>query len=164
MAERSIYAYQEAAHRAGLDWALGEGLSLGIFFHLAESRERAIREVTPWYEEHVKMFAPLGFVPGVTPEQVVAAARRGGWAAAGVPTVEHYTRLGAWFAGPPEEFAAYLRSLEERFPGLEYVHASNSMGTPEAVMLEQLAWFAKEVMPAFTRRDAPPHSGSVTNG
>jgi len=32
-----------------------------------------------------------------------------------------------------------------------YVHVSNSMGTPENVMLEQLAWFAKEVQPAFTR-------------
>ena len=31
MAEKSIYAYQEAAQRAGLDYALGEGLSLGIF-------------------------------------------------------------------------------------------------------------------------------------
>ena len=35
------------------------------------------------------MFAPLGFVPGLTPDQIVAVARRGGWAAAGVPTVEH---------------------------------------------------------------------------
>jgi hypothetical protein len=31
MAERSIHAYQEAAERAGLDYKLGEGLSLGIF-------------------------------------------------------------------------------------------------------------------------------------
>ncbi len=152
MAERSIYAYQEAAHRAGLDWQLGEGLSLGIFFHLAESRERAVREITPFYEEHVKMFGPLGFVPGITPEQNAAAARRGGWAAAGVPTVEDYMKVGAWFAGPPEEFAAQLKALEARFPGLEHVHVSSSMGTPKAVMVEQLAWFAKEVMPAFTRR------------
>ena len=47
MAEKSIHAYQEAAQRAGLDYKLGEGLSLGIFYHLAESRERAIREITP---------------------------------------------------------------------------------------------------------------------
>jgi hypothetical protein len=30
---------------------------------------------------------------------------------------------------------------------------SNSMGTPQRVMLEQLAWFAKEVMPHFPARD-----------
>ena len=149
MAERSIHAYKEAAERAGFDHALGQGLSLGIFYHLAESRARAVREITPWYEEHVKMFGPLGFVPGITPAQLEASTRRGGWAAAGVPTVEHYMKAGAWFAGPPEELVAQLRSLEERFPGLQYVHLSNSMGTPRAVLLEQLAWLAKEVMPGF---------------
>jgi hypothetical protein len=116
MAEKSIHAYQEAAQRAGLDYALGEGLSLGIFYHLAESRERAVREITPWYEEHVKMFGPLGFVPGITPAQLEASTRRGGWSAAGVPTVEHYGKVGAWFAGPPEELVAYLKSLEVTSP------------------------------------------------
>jgi alkanesulfonate monooxygenase SsuD/methylene tetrahydromethanopterin reductase-like flavin-dependent oxidoreductase (luciferase family) len=152
MAEKSIHAYQEAAERAGLAYKLGEGLSLGIFFHLAESRERAVREITPWYEEHVKMFGPLGFVPGLTPEQDAAAMGRGGWGAAGVPTVEHYMKVGAWFAGTPEEFVAHLRSLEQKYPGLEYVHVSNSMGTPQSIMLEQLAWFAKEVKPHFANR------------
>jgi hypothetical protein len=47
---------------------------------------------------------------------------------------------------------AHLRSLEQQYPGLEYVHVSNSMGTPQSVMLEQLAWFAKEVKPHFANR------------
>jgi alkanesulfonate monooxygenase SsuD/methylene tetrahydromethanopterin reductase-like flavin-dependent oxidoreductase (luciferase family) len=152
MAEGPIHAYREAAARAGCDLAPGENLCLGIFFHLAESREKAVREITPYYEEHVKMFAPLGFVPGITPAQVEAAARRGGWGAAGVPTVEHYMKTGAWFAGPPEELVAYLKELEARFPGLEHVNMSISMGTPEAVMLEQLGWLAREVMPEFAPR------------
>jgi alkanesulfonate monooxygenase SsuD/methylene tetrahydromethanopterin reductase-like flavin-dependent oxidoreductase (luciferase family) len=150
MAEKSIYAFQESAHRAGKNWTLGEGLSLGIFYHLADSRERAVREITPYYEEHVKMFGPLGFVPGITPAQLAASTRRGGWDAAGVPRVEDYMKVGAWFAGPPDELVAYLRELESRFPGLEYVHLSNSMGTPKPVMVEQLAWLGKEVMPHFT--------------
>ena len=152
MAEKSIHSYHEAAERAGLGWKLGEGLSLGIFYHLAESRERAVRETTPWYEEHVKMFGPLGFVPGISPAQLAASTRRGGWDAAGVPRVEDYMKVGAWFAGPPEELVAHLRSLEEKYPGLEYVHLSNSMGTPKAAMLEQLAWLGKDVMPKFTAR------------
>ncbi len=49
------------------------------------------------------MFAPLGFVPGITPEQVAATQRRGGWAAAGVPTLDHFMKLGAWFAGTPDD-------------------------------------------------------------
>src|SRR5438034_11404597 len=79
MAEKSIFAFRDAAERAGLDYKLGEGLSLGIFYHLADSRERGVREITPWYEEHVKMFGPLGFVPGITPAQLEASTRRGGW-------------------------------------------------------------------------------------
>ena len=98
------------------------------------------------------MFGPLGFVPGLTSEQNAAAMGRDGWGAAGVPTVEHYQKVGAWFAGPPEEFVAHLKSLEHRFTGLEHVHVSNSMGTPQSVMLEQLAWFAKEVKPHFANR------------
>ena len=70
MAEGPVHGYREAAARAGRDLALGQDLCLGIFFHLAETREKAIREITPYYEEHVKMFGPLGFVPGITPAQV----------------------------------------------------------------------------------------------
>jgi alkanesulfonate monooxygenase SsuD/methylene tetrahydromethanopterin reductase-like flavin-dependent oxidoreductase (luciferase family) len=151
MAEGPVHGYREAAARAGRELALGQDLCLGIFSHLAETREKAIREITPYYEEHVKMFGPLGFVPGITPAQVEASSRRGGWGAAGVPTVEHYMKTGAWFAGPPEDLIAYLKDLESRFPGLEHVNVSTSMGTPAAVMREQLAWFAREVMPKFGR-------------
>ncbi|MGH7307852.1 MAG: LLM class flavin-dependent oxidoreductase [Candidatus Rokuibacteriota bacterium] len=149
MAEKPILAYREAAARAGVDLAPGQDLCVGIFFHLAETREKAIREVTPFYEEHVKMFGPLGFVPGITEAQLRASTRRGGWAAAGVPTVEDFARTGAWFCGPPEELVAYLKHLQGKYPGLEYANLSLSMGTPKAVMLEQLTWFAREVMPAF---------------
>jgi alkanesulfonate monooxygenase SsuD/methylene tetrahydromethanopterin reductase-like flavin-dependent oxidoreductase (luciferase family) len=150
MRDGPIHEYREAAARAGRQLALGQDLCLGIFFHLADSRERAIREITPYYEEHVKMFGPLGFVPGITPAQLEASTCRGGWGAAGVPTVEHYTKTGSWFAGTPEELLAFLKDLESRYPGLEHVNMSISMGTPLEVMLEQLAWFGKEVMPKFT--------------
>ena len=53
--------------------------------------------------------------------------------------------------GAAREFVAHLKSVEQKYPGLEYVHVSNSMGTPQSVMLEQLAWLAKEVKSAFTR-------------
>ena len=36
--------------------------------------------------------------------------------------------------------------------GLERVSVSHPMGASESMMLEQLEWFAAEVMPAFTRR------------
>jgi len=96
-----IQGYQEAAARAGQNLKLGENLTLGIHYYVAKTREQALREIKPLYEEHVKMFAPLGFVPGLTPDQVEAVAKRGGWDAAGVPPVEHFINLGSWFAGTP---------------------------------------------------------------
>ena len=149
MAEGPIKGYREAAARAGVKLQLGEDLCLGIFFHLAETREKAIREMTPWFEEHVKMFGPLGFVPGLSPEQVRATAQRGGWSAAGIRTLPDFVKTGAWFCGPPEEFVAFLQGLQDKYPGLEYVNVGSSMGTPKAVMLEQLTAFAREVMPKF---------------
>jgi alkanesulfonate monooxygenase SsuD/methylene tetrahydromethanopterin reductase-like flavin-dependent oxidoreductase (luciferase family) len=151
MQNNPIHAYQEAGARAGQSLKLGENLMIGIFFHLAKTREQAIREITPFYEEHVKMFAPLGFMPGMTKEQIAAAARRGGWAAAGVPTVQDYMKTGAWLAGTPDDLIAHLKGFEERYPGLEYINLSTSMGTPQAVMLEQFQWVAEAVMPAFKR-------------
>jgi alkanesulfonate monooxygenase SsuD/methylene tetrahydromethanopterin reductase-like flavin-dependent oxidoreductase (luciferase family) len=147
-----IQAFQEAGHRAGKDWRLGENLMIGITIHLADSRAKAIKEITPLYEEHAKMFAPLNFMPGMTAEQVAAIARRGGWDAAGVPTVEHYMKMGSWFAGTPEELVAHLKHLEERFPGMEHISLSMPMGTPESIMLEQYRWVSEAVMPKFQGR------------
>ncbi len=149
MAEGPIQAYQQAAARAGKNLKLGENLTVGIFFYVADTREKAIRELTPYYEEHVKMFAPLGFVPGITPPQIAAAARRGGWKEAGVPTLDHYMKLGSWFAGTPQQLIEHLKKLEERYPGMEHINLSTSICTPKAVMLEQFQRVAEEVMPAF---------------
>src|SRR5947207_13664589 len=55
-----IQGYQDAAARAGKNLKLGENLTLGIHFFVAKTREEAMRRITPLYEEHVKMFAPLG--------------------------------------------------------------------------------------------------------
>jgi len=149
MAEGPIEAYREAAARAGKELKLGENLTVGIFFYIADTREKAIRELTPYYEEHVKMFAPLGFVPGITPPQVAAAAKRGDWNKAGVPTLDHYMKLGSWFAGTPQQLVEHLKKLEARFPGMEHINLSTSLCTPKTVMLEQFQRVAEEVMPAF---------------
>ena len=149
MAEGPIQGYRDAAARAGLDLALGENLTIGIFFYLADTKEQAVREMTPLYEEHVKIFAPLGFVPGISPDGVEAASQRGGWYENGVPRLEHFMDLGAWFAGTAEELVERLKQLEERYPGMEHINLSTSMGTPTAQMLEQFDRVAKDVMPAF---------------
>jgi alkanesulfonate monooxygenase SsuD/methylene tetrahydromethanopterin reductase-like flavin-dependent oxidoreductase (luciferase family) len=112
MAERSIHAYQEAAERARLNYKLGEGLSLGIFFHLADSRERRRARdhaVVRRAREDVRA-ARLRARAHSSAERGVDGTRRLGRRR--VPTVEDYMKVGAWFAGTPEQFVAHLRSLE----------------------------------------------------
>ena len=146
--EGPIQAYRDAAARAGRELALGEGLCLGISFYLAESRERAIRELTPLYEEHAKMFGPLDFLP-LSAAQKEAVSKRGGWTQAGVPRVEHFMQLGSWFAGTSEELIAFLKRLEERFPGIEHVSLNMPMATPGSKMVEIIQQVGEEVMPEF---------------
>jgi len=149
MAEGPIKAFQDAAQRAGNSWKLGENLGIGIFFFLEDTREKAVARLRPYYEEHVKMFAPLGFVPGLDAAQIEAVAKRGGWDAAGVPTLEHFMKLGSWFAGTADDLVAHLKAMEARFPGLETINLSTALTTPQSVMIEQFDRVAKGVMPAF---------------
>ena len=155
MAEGPIVGYRDALARAGIESELGEDLCVGINFHLADTREQAVKEATPFFEEHVKMFAPLGFFRGLDEEQLAAVAKRGNWAAANVPTIEEACQSRSWYCGPPEGMVEYLTELEQQFPGLDAVNVQSSMGTPQSIMLEQLERFAGEVMPAFKAPHRP---------
>jgi hypothetical protein len=42
--------------------------------------------------------------------------------------------------------------IEKRYPGLERVSVSLSVGVPKAACLEQLERFATEIMPEFTNQ------------
>jgi len=159
MEEGPIKAFREAGARAGRELALGEGICLGIHFYVAETRERALREIKPLFEEHAKMFGPLGFLPGLTDAHKAAIARRGGWDQAGVPTVEHYMQAGSWFAGTSQELIAHLEMLEKKFPGLEYINLSTPMATPRTRMLELFQQVGEEVMPHFSRGGAQTAAG-----
>src|SRR5262249_38707917 len=116
LAELQIAAYQRVAAQHGRNLQLGEDLALGLSFYLAKTKEQALKEIRPLYEEHVKMFAPLGFVPGLTPEQMAAVARRGGWDAAGGPTGGAHMKLGSWVAGRPGPLGAPLQGFQECYP------------------------------------------------
>jgi alkanesulfonate monooxygenase SsuD/methylene tetrahydromethanopterin reductase-like flavin-dependent oxidoreductase (luciferase family) len=152
MQDGPIQGYQEAAARAGKHLKLGENLTLGIHYLVADTREEAMRRIKPLYEEHAKMFAPLGFVPGVTPDQIDAIAHRGGWDAKGVPNAEHFVGLGSWFAGTPDDLVVFLKGIEEKYPGMEHINLSSPLTTPKALMLEQFHVLAERVMPQFGRK------------
>ncbi|MBT3333325.1 MAG: hypothetical protein HN394_17610, partial [Rhodospirillaceae bacterium] len=138
---------QQAQQRAGVDAPLGTDLCFGISFHLAPTKEQAIAEATPFYQEHAKLFAPLGFMGPMEDEQLNALGRRGGYDDSGLASLEFSCERGAWYCGPPEGFVEFLQERAEKYPGLEAVNVQSSMGTPLEVMLEQLQWFASDVMP-----------------
>jgi alkanesulfonate monooxygenase SsuD/methylene tetrahydromethanopterin reductase-like flavin-dependent oxidoreductase (luciferase family) len=146
MAERPIVAFKEAYEKAGHNVVLGQNLCLGLNYHIAETREKAIKEATPFFEEHLKMFAPLNMVP-MSAEALAKLQTRGGWAEERIPTLERAVETGSWYCGPPEGFVAYLQELQERYPGMEDVNVQSSMGTPLAVMQEQLTAFGEDVLP-----------------
>ena len=147
---RSCSAWQEAHARLGKHLELGERLCFGFHFYIADSREQGIREAAKYYEENMKMFGELRLVRALTDEQIEimrdpearpdrqAAAHRG-----------RDRQPAAFLCGSPEQIVEHLKALEKRYPGLDRVSVSLSVGVPKAVCLEQLEWFATEVMPAF---------------
>jgi len=149
--ERTVRAFAEARARAGREGALGAGLCIGFSFHIADSEEQAIKEATPFFEENIKMFAPLGFVHGLTPEQIDATADPARARGAGLPTLPNAVKAGAWLVGPPERITEQLMEVQHKYPGLEVVNVGQVVGTPQAVILDQLERFSKQVMPAFKK-------------
>jgi alkanesulfonate monooxygenase SsuD/methylene tetrahydromethanopterin reductase-like flavin-dependent oxidoreductase (luciferase family) len=147
--EKVVHAFREARGRAGREGPLGAGLCIGFSFHIADSVEQGIKEATPFFEENIKMFAPLGFVPGLTPEQVEAVADPKHWRQANLPTLRHAIKAGTWLIGSPEQITERLMELQHRYPGLEVVNVGQPVGTPQNVILEQLERFSVQVMPAF---------------
>jgi alkanesulfonate monooxygenase SsuD/methylene tetrahydromethanopterin reductase-like flavin-dependent oxidoreductase (luciferase family) len=151
-ASKTVVAWQEALARHGRQTALGADLCVGIMFHIADSEERAMREARPFFEEWLKMFAPLGFVPGLSEEQIRALGDRSLARRTPLPTLEDAVRNGAWMVGPPERIIERLQELEAGYPGMEDVHVGQVVGTDQQVILEQLEWFARDVLPVFKRR------------
>ena len=149
VAERWIHDYQEAARRHGRDLALGEDLILGFRMSIDDTVDRAMARARPYFEEHAKFMGPLGMLRyGEELVSAVAARKAQSPTAA---TLDNGVRNRAWLCGPSEDVVAYLKEIERRYPGLEHVMIAWALGTPRALMIEQLTRFARAVMPAFRR-------------
>jgi alkanesulfonate monooxygenase SsuD/methylene tetrahydromethanopterin reductase-like flavin-dependent oxidoreductase (luciferase family) len=152
--EDVIAAYQEAQMRAGRETQMGENLSIGYHFFLADTQEKAIAEAGKYYEENLKMFGPLRLVRSLSEEQIDAMGDPRLAPTAGLPDIERAVARGGFLCGPPELIIEQLQELEDKYPGLDRVSVGQPMGCPESVILEQLEWFAKDVMPAFQTAQA----------
>ena len=147
--DKTMEDFRGAILRTGRDAQLGEDLSVGFHFFLADSQEQGIKDAAKFYEENVKMFGPLRLHRGLSEQQMsdIADPRKAPFA--GLPTMEQAVESGAVLCGPPERVIERLQQVQERYPGLERIGVSHPVGTPGNVVLEQLEWFAKDVMPAF---------------
>jgi len=152
-----LQEFRAAYARRGVELALGERLSLGYQFCIAESREAAIRKAAPYYEENMKMFGELRLVRALSDAQVEAMRDPKRAPTAKLPRIEDAVTAGGFLAGTPSDIIAALKAVEKRYPGLDRVSCGMPLGTPLATALEQLERFAKEVMPAFqTAKAAVP--------
>ena len=155
-----VEAWRDALSRAGHETELGGDLTMGFSFHIAETPEKAMKEATRFFEENMKMFGPLGFVRGLTDEQIEALGDPKRARLAGLPTIQDGVNAGGWLCGPPELIIEKLMAVQAAYPGLEQVNVGNVVGTPQSVLLEQLERFATEVMPAFKGKVAAPAPGN----
>jgi alkanesulfonate monooxygenase SsuD/methylene tetrahydromethanopterin reductase-like flavin-dependent oxidoreductase (luciferase family) len=147
--ERHMVEFQAAYARRGQQIALGERLALGYQFFIADSREAAMRAAAQYYEENLKMFGELRLVRALTDEQIEAMRDPKRAPFTKLPRIEDAVQAGGFLAGTPDDIIGELKAVEKRYPGLERVICSMSLGTPLSTALEQLERFAKEVVPAF---------------
>ena len=147
--EQVFHAYRDACRRHGREKRLGEDLCLGLGFYMAADREQAIREVEPAHDERYKWFAPFGFVR-------YADAEGRPWGTPGAPARPPLLREGveqkAWMVGSPADCIALIREYEAKYPGLDQIMLHWPEGVPPRAFMEQLRWFARDVMPAFRDR------------
>ena len=149
--DKAVNAFTDAYHRIGKQIEVGENLSVGFHFHIADSVEKAVSEVGEFYEENLKMFGPLRLVRALTDEQIDIMSNPHLAPHADLPSAEAAVKAGGVLAGPPEIIIEQLKDLEEKYPGLNRVSVSHPVGTPQAVITEQLQMFAEQVMPEFSK-------------
>ena len=137
---------------AGVETERGGRLIISFSIFMANTREQAMDQGRKIFQENMKMFGPLGFVAGLTPEQIAAMGDRRRAPVAGLPTIEDAVEQGQWIIGPPDQIIEEIENIQKRFPGLEELNIGvTSMGSPLSLSLEQLEWFGKEVMPHFKK-------------
>ena len=149
--DQVITQWRDTLAKHGRETELGTDLCIGYSTHIAETEEKAINEARLFFEENMKMFAPLGFVRGLSDEQISALASGSAARTASLPTLEDGVKAGSWLCGPAELVTEKLMDVQSRYPGLEQINVGSPVGTPQIVILEQLERFANEVMPAFKK-------------
>ena len=151
-----IESYRDALGRAGRETELGEDLSIGFHIYMADTQEEAVKEAGKYFEENLKMFGPLRLVRSLSEQQLDDMSDPKRAPHAGLPTIEGAVKGGGYLCGPPEHIIERLMEVQDRYPGMDRISVGHPVGTPQSVILEQLGWFAEQVIPAFKGRVEAP--------
>ena len=146
-----VLGWQDAHAKLGKHIDLGERLCFGFHFYMADSKEQGIRKAAKYYEENMKMFGELRLVRAMTDEQVEIMRDPKRAPTAKLPRIEDAVNAGGFLTGSSQEIIDHLKALEEKYPALDRISVSLSVGVPKSEALEQLERFATEVMPAFQK-------------
>ena len=144
-----VVDWQAAHARIGKHIELGERLCFGFHFYMADSREKGMKEAAKYYEENMKMFGELRLVRALTEDQIEIMRDPKRAPTAKLPRIEDAVKAGGFLCGNADDLIGHIKALEGKYPALDRISVSLSVGVPEKVALEQLERFAKEVMPAF---------------
>jgi alkanesulfonate monooxygenase SsuD/methylene tetrahydromethanopterin reductase-like flavin-dependent oxidoreductase (luciferase family) len=163
---KSMVDFQAAYARIGQHLELGERMALGFQFFIAESREAGMKAAAKYYEENMKLFGELRLVRALSDEQIEAMRhpqKAAHLQAGGVklPGIEDAVKAGGFLCGTPDDIIGQLKALEARYPGLDRITVSQSIGVPLSVALDQIERFAADVMPAF--KAARPAAPALVN-
>lgn len=143
-------SWKEAHLRAGRDTELGEDLALVLQVHIAETEAQAIQEASVWFEEQLKVLAPLGRMPTLTEEQIRATFDPEEAPLAGLPTVHDLVEGGGWICGPSAHVFEKIAAIQERLPGLERVTiGAGALAIPPSAIRQDIEKFGNEVLPQF---------------
>jgi hypothetical protein len=84
--------------------------------HISSSREQAMREAAPHYEENMKMFGELRLVRALSDAQIAAMRDPRLAGTVKLPTIEDTVKVGGSLAGRPEDIVEQLKGGREALP------------------------------------------------
>jgi alkanesulfonate monooxygenase SsuD/methylene tetrahydromethanopterin reductase-like flavin-dependent oxidoreductase (luciferase family) len=148
---RVVMGWQEAHAKVGKHIELGERLCFGFHFYMADSKADGMRRAAKYYEENMKMFGELRLVRALTDEQIEIMRDPKRAPGAKLPRIDDAVAAGGFLTGNAQEIIDHLKALEAKYPALDRISVSLSVGVPKSEALEQLQRFAEEVMPAFQK-------------
>jgi alkanesulfonate monooxygenase SsuD/methylene tetrahydromethanopterin reductase-like flavin-dependent oxidoreductase (luciferase family) len=149
-----VLGWQEAHAKMGRHIELGERLCFGFHFYMADSKADGMRRAAKYYEENMKMFGELRLVRALSDEQIEIMRDPKRAPGAKLPRIEDAVNAGGFLTGSTNEIIDHLKALEAKYPALDRISVSLSVGVPKSEALEQLQRFAEEVMPVFRKSEA----------